>query len=64
MENSRCSGTASSSGIGNKKTLFRPGEEPVQDIDGDGKMEIVVSQFNTTGDDKWHVVALDAMTGA
>ena len=51
-------------GIGNKKTLFRPGAEPVQDIDGDGKMEIVVSQFNTTGDDKWHVVALDAMTGA
>ena len=50
-------------GIGNKKTLFRPGAEPVQDIDGDGKMEIVVSQFNTTGDDKWHVVALDAMTG-
>jgi outer membrane protein assembly factor BamB len=50
-------------GIGNKKTLFRPGAEPVQDIDGDGKMEIVVSQFNTTGDDKWHVIAVDAMTG-
>lgn len=50
-------------GIGNKKTLLRPGADPVRDIDGDGKMEIVVSQFNTTGDDKWHVVALDATTG-
>jgi outer membrane protein assembly factor BamB len=51
-------------GIGNKKTVFRPGAEPIQDVDGDGQLEIIVTMFNAGGDNRWHVLVLDGMTGA
>lgn len=50
-------------GITRKNTVLHPGVNPVQDVDGDGRPEIVVSVFNESGDNKWHVVALDGMTG-
>ena len=37
-------------GIDSKKTVHHPGVDPVQDIDGDGLPEIVVSIFNESGD--------------
>jgi hypothetical protein len=47
-----------------------PGTNPLQDIDGDGVAEIVLSIYNydpTTGntdkDNKWHIWALDGVTG-
>ena len=46
-----------------------PGVNPVEDIDGDKTAEIVLSLYNydyktaTIGDGKWHVVALEPMTG-
>ncbi|MCC6361945.1 MAG: VCBS repeat-containing protein [Bryobacterales bacterium] len=36
---------------------------PVQDIDGDGILDVVTSIFNENSDAKWHVVARDGMTG-
>jgi hypothetical protein len=50
-------------GITRKNTVLRPGVDPVQDMDGDGRPEIVISLFNAAGDGRWHVVALDGMTG-
>ena len=46
-------------GIERKQTILRPGVDPVQDVDGDGRPEIVVSIFNASGDDKWHVEVLE-----
>jgi len=45
------------------KTLHSPLAYPVQDIDGDGKLDIVTSIYNESGDSQWHVVARDGMTG-
>ena len=49
--------------IENRQTIIVPGAYPVQDIDGDGKLEVVTSIFNESGDGQWHVVARDGMTG-
>lgn len=43
--------------------VVRVGPEPVQDIDGDGRRELLLSVYNHTGDGRWHVVALDSATG-
>lgn len=47
-----------------KQTVHHPGVDPVQDITGDGVPEIVTSIFNESGDQKWHVMAFNGMTGA
>jgi len=44
--------------------IVRVNPEPVQDLDGDGYPEIVVSIFNQKRDQRWHVLILDARTGA
>jgi uncharacterized protein (TIGR03437 family) len=46
-----------------RQTIHVPGAYPVQDIDGDGKLDVVTSIYNETGDGQWHVVARDGMTG-
>ena len=49
--------------IQSKSRIIRPGPNPVQDIDGDGRIEIVFNLFNERDDGQWHVVACDALTG-
>lgn len=57
------------SGIAQKKTIVVPGVNPLEDIDGDGTPEIVLSVYNydyatnAIGGGKWHVVVLEPMTG-
>ncbi len=51
------------SGINRKKTVLNVPAGPVRDIDGDDRFEIVVSTFNANGDGRWHVEAMDALTG-
>ncbi len=50
-------------GITMKKTVLKTGILPVQDVDGDGLPEFVVSLFNGSGDGRWHILALEGMTG-
>ncbi|WP_165228930.1 FG-GAP repeat domain-containing protein [Aquisphaera insulae] len=50
-------------GITMKQTILRTGALPVQDVDGDGRPEIVVSLFNSDGDARWHSVVLEGLTG-
>ncbi len=38
-------------------------EPPNVDVDGDGKMEIVISMFNSEGENNWLVRIYDAVTG-
>ncbi len=45
-------------------TSVVPAIAPIADIDGDGAAEIVVSVFNENNDGRWHVIALEAETGA
>jgi hypothetical protein len=42
----------------------RIGPHPVIDVTGDGRPDIVVSLFNDTGDQQWHIQVIDALTGA
>ena len=41
----------------------RSGQLDAEDVDGDGRPEIVVSLFNATRDGRWHVQVLEGMTG-
>ncbi|HQO33598.1 MAG TPA: VCBS repeat-containing protein [bacterium] len=38
-------------------------ENSVQDFDGDGRKEVLLSLYNDTGDERWHVLVVDAITG-
>jgi hypothetical protein len=51
-------------GVEKKETVFHPGFDPIADINGDGMPEIVVSIYNESGDQRWHVLAFDGMTGS
>lgn len=46
----------------NQKSL-RTTIRSVGDLDGDGRVEMALNIFNDTGDKKWHLVVLDALTG-
>src|SRR5689334_10297843 len=50
--------------ISNPQKVLRVPPEPVADVDGDGKKEVLVSLFNGTGDGHWHLTVHDGMTGA
>ncbi|HLK63714.1 MAG TPA: hypothetical protein VKU19_09755 [Bryobacteraceae bacterium] len=45
------------------QTIHATTTYPVQDIDGDGILDVVTSIYNENGDKQWHVVARDGMTG-
>lgn len=37
--------------------------DPVADLDGDGRLEVLACIYNDTGDSKWHTLAYDGITG-
>ena len=41
----------------------RVGPDPIFDVDGDGRFELVFNLFNDVGDEQWHLVAYDALDG-
>ena len=45
------------------KTAHRTGVNPVVDIDGDGLPEIVTTIYNEYGDQRWHIIGFDGMSG-
>lgn len=51
------------SNIDRKKKIVRPGPDPIRDLDGDGRYELVFNFHNEHGDNLWHTVAWDALTG-
>ncbi len=53
----------SDQGIDRRCSIDRVLPEPVADIDGDGRQEIVLNVFNDTGDRRWHVTGYDLPTG-
>ena len=46
-----------------KEVSLRVNPEPVQDVDADGNREIVVSTYNISEDQMWHVWVVDPLTG-
>ena len=50
--------------LADKQTTHRPGAFPVRDVTGNNQLEIVSTVFNETGDNRWHVVVRNALTGA
>ncbi|MCL2159498.1 MAG: VCBS repeat-containing protein [Oscillospiraceae bacterium] len=49
--------------VGQTDTLTHVLENPLIDIDGDGKLELVTAVYNMNGDEKWHTYIVDAQTG-
>jgi len=49
--------------IENKAKIVRPRGDSLQDLDGDGRFEMVLSLYNETGDARWHLMVYDALTG-
>ena len=49
--------------ISNPQKVLRVTPNPVADVDGDGKLEVLTNLHNATGDGRWHVTVHDGMTG-
>jgi hypothetical protein len=49
--------------LAGKQTAHRPAAFPVRDITGDGRPEIVTSAYNESGDEKWHTIVFDSLSG-
>ncbi len=45
------------------RKIVRVGPDPVADINGDGRLELVFNYYDRTGDREWHVMGYDALTG-
>jgi len=50
--------------IANPQKILRVLAEPVADLEGDDKPEIIVNLYNAQGDRRWHLTVRDALTGA
>jgi outer membrane protein assembly factor BamB len=50
--------------ISNPQKILRVNPNPMADVDGDGKQEVVVCAYNDSGDNAWHVLIHDGITGA
>jgi hypothetical protein len=49
--------------ISNPQKILRVGPNQVADVDGDGRLEVLINTFNDSGDHRWHLCVHDAMTG-
>lgn len=49
--------------IAHPQKILRVAPDPVADVEGDGKGEVITTLYNDSGDGKWHVSFLDGMTG-
>jgi hypothetical protein len=49
--------------IEERKKWPQVGPHPLADVNGDGRLEIVLNMFNDSGDGQWHVVVFNASTG-
>ncbi len=49
--------------LAHPQKILRVAPDPVMDIEGDGIPEVITTLFNSSGDNRWHVTFLDAMTG-
>jgi hypothetical protein len=49
--------------VENKQKIVRPRWDPLQDLDGDGRFDLVVNLYNDSGDRRWHLMIYDAITG-
>lgn len=43
--------------------VVRPRPTVLTDLDGDGAVEVVFSLYNDSGDNQWHLLVLDALSG-
>jgi len=50
--------------LAGKQTIHRPGAFPIRDVTGDGQLNIATSIYNESGDNRWHVLIFDALTGS
>jgi hypothetical protein len=50
-------------GIDRRATINRVGPESADDYDGDGQVEVMMNFFNGAGDNRWHLIGYDALTG-
>lgn len=49
--------------IESKQKILRPRWDSLQDLDDDGRFEVVTNLYNDTGDKQWHLMVYDALTG-
>lgn len=50
--------------LANSSKMLRVHPRAVADVTGDGRKEVLGTVFNESGDGRWHVLALDGLTGA
>jgi outer membrane protein assembly factor BamB len=50
--------------ISNPQKILRVHPRPVADVDGDGRLEVLVNTYNDTGDRRWRLAVHDGMGGA
>ncbi len=50
--------------ITDPQKILRVHPDPVAEVDGDGRLEVLANLYNDTGDRRWHVLVYDGMTGA
>lgn len=50
-------------GFGDPQKVLRAGPDPVADVDGDGRLEVLVNLYNGNNDKRWHITVHDCTTG-
>jgi hypothetical protein len=49
--------------ISDPQRILRVLPDPVADVDGDGRLEVLANLYNETGDQRWHVLVFEGLTG-